>query len=163
MSSDLITSTMKSEPGRCPSGFTSTSTFASSAIWCAVGRVNAGTLAAPVGGVAALAASCASGTVAAVPATPARNFRRFTLERESFLAIVEPPLRAMPTGESARLTIVEVPQYLPLGADWKAIVWASGPCAAVPPSLFRWPQNAILAWRQGMVSSVAHYCRLFEI
>src|SRR5262245_58630192 len=124
---------MKSEPGRWPSAFTSTSTLASSAICCAVGRVNGGSLAAAVGGVAALAASCARGTAGEAQATPVRKFRRFTLGRESFLAIAETSLeKAMPTGESDRLTIVNLRQYGPLGADWKGNVWASSHARAVP-------------------------------
>src|SRR5260221_9446296 len=90
MSSDLITSTMKSDPGRPCSGLTSTSTLASSAICCAVGRSTVGIFAAPIGGVPALA------TVAdvAAPATaaPARNFRRLTSDCGRLRDIVLPPV-----------------------------------------------------------------------
>src|SRR5215510_2576300 len=84
-----MTSTMKSEPARPTIGFTSVTTLASSAIWCAVGRTAEGILAAAVGGVAAFATLAD----AAAPATaaPARNLRRLTSGRESLRAILVPP------------------------------------------------------------------------
>ena len=60
MLSDLITSTMKSEPARPAIGFTSVETLASAAICCAVGRNTEGIFAAPAGGVAAFVAVAAA-------------------------------------------------------------------------------------------------------
>src|SRR5712671_472246 len=90
MSSDLITSTMKSDPGRPCSGLTSTSTLASSAICCAVGRNTVGIFAAPIGGVPALATL--ADVAAPVTAAPARNFRRLTSDCGRFFDIVLPPV-----------------------------------------------------------------------
>src|SRR5262249_23319370 len=80
---------MKSEPGfpaRCGISF---GTAVSAAIWCAVGMIAEGsrlTSAAVVPGVAALAA--VADAAAPATATLARNLRRLTLGRDSFLAIV---------------------------------------------------------------------------
>src|ERR1700680_720667 len=94
MPSDLMTSTMKSEPARPPSGESTFGSSVSAAICCAVGRSTDGILAAATGGGAALAASGVDATVVAAPApaTPARNFRRLTSGREFFRAILSLPL-----------------------------------------------------------------------
>src|ERR1019366_2588967 len=91
---ERITSTMKSEPARPPSGDASFGTSVSIAICCAVGRSTEGILAAATGGVAALATSGGEATVVAAPATatPARNFRRLTSGRGLFRAISFLPL-----------------------------------------------------------------------
>src|SRR4030081_2070534 len=104
---ERITSTMKSEPARPPSGEASLGTSVSMAICCAVGRSADGTLAAPMGGAAAWA-SGGETTVVAAPATatPARNFRRLTSGRVSFRAIWFLPLHghAGGLGPRGRLT-----------------------------------------------------------
>src|SRR5712691_13024815 len=87
MSSDLITSTMKSELARPATGFISFTTPASAAIWRAVGRAADGMRPAPTGGVAALAPLFDAVTAAPATATPAKNFRRLTSGRKSFRAI----------------------------------------------------------------------------
>src|ERR1700726_3891242 len=95
---ERITSTMKSEPARPPNGEASFGISVSTAICCAVGRNAEGILAAPMGGVAALATSGGEATVVAAPATatPARNFRRLTSGRGFFRAILFLPLQVTP-------------------------------------------------------------------
>src|SRR3954463_15584889 len=89
---DLITSTMKSEPGRPARCGISFGTPVSVAIWCAVGGSAAGIFAAPAGGVAAFVTVAAVVAEAPATATPARNFRRLTSGRGSFRAIKNLPL-----------------------------------------------------------------------
>src|SRR3954470_22671275 len=91
MSSDLITSTMKSEPARPAIGFTSLVTLASSAIWCAVGRNARGVFAGLAGGDAASATLVAVVGRAPAPATPFKNLRRLTSGRRFFRAIINLP------------------------------------------------------------------------
>src|SRR5262245_40540459 len=102
-----MTSTMKSElglPTRCGISF---GTLVSAAICCTEGCTAEGsrlTSAAVVPGVAALAA--VADAVAPATATPARNFRRLTSGRGSFLAIrflllIAAPQRGVLDGLSA--------------------------------------------------------------
>src|SRR3954465_7088823 len=81
-----MTSTMKSEPARPPSGDISFGTSVSAAICCADGGITVGSLADAIGGVTA-PALLVEVTAAPVTATPARNLRRLTSERGSFRAI----------------------------------------------------------------------------
>src|SRR5262245_53728857 len=87
MSSVLITSTMKSEPGTPPIRGSSFGVPVSAAATCMLGGSaegrRAGSASAEVAGVAPFATGA---TVVAAPATatPARNLRRFTSGRESF-------------------------------------------------------------------------------
>src|SRR5262245_23933007 len=89
MSSVLMTSTMKSEPGTPPIRFCgSCGVPVSAAIWRAVGGRADGARAdaAPAAGIA-LAAGGATVVAAPVTATPARNLRRSTFKPESLRAI----------------------------------------------------------------------------
>src|SRR4051794_18865119 len=88
----LMTSTMKSEPARPPSGDISLGTSVSAAICCADGGRTVGNFALAVGGVAALPLVLEAVTAAPVTATPARNFRRLTSEGGSFRAISSLPI-----------------------------------------------------------------------
>src|SRR5947209_20056247 len=88
----LITSTMKSEPARPPSGDASFGASVSAAICCAVGGRTVGNLAVAVGGVAAPAWPLVAVTAAPVTATPARNLRRLTSVRGSFRAMDHLPI-----------------------------------------------------------------------
>src|SRR5262245_7065374 len=88
-----MTSTMKSEPGLPARCGMSLGTLVSAAICWAVGGSAEGsrfTSAAVVPGVAALAV--VADAAAPATATPARNLRRLTSGRESFLAICETSL-----------------------------------------------------------------------
>src|SRR5437764_14415658 len=91
----LITSTMKSDPARPPSGDITFGISVSAAICRAVGGMTAGNLAVAVGGVAALAL-LEEVTAAPVTATPARNLRRLTSECGSFRAISISLIRITP-------------------------------------------------------------------
>src|SRR5436305_9340006 len=104
MSSDLSTSTMKSELARPATGFISFTTPASAATCCAVGRTAEGSRPAATGGVAALLVAAVA--AAPVTATPARNLRRLTSGRGVFRAISQSPLNRShrPLGVHGRLT-----------------------------------------------------------
>ena len=73
-----ITSTMKSEPARPPSGDASFGASVSTAIWCAVGGSTVGSFSTAVGTVAALPVVAAADAAAPVTATPVKNLRRLT-------------------------------------------------------------------------------------
>src|SRR5215469_14838602 len=87
MPSDLMTSTMKSEPARPPSGESTLGSSVSAAICCAVGRCTVGIFSAATGGAAA---SATGGVAIVAPATaaPARNLRRLTSGLLEFLRAI---------------------------------------------------------------------------
>src|ERR1700690_738975 len=99
---DLMTSTMKSEPARPPSGESTFGSSVSAAICCAVGRRADGILAAAPGGVAASADGAATVLAAPATATPARNFRRLTSGCGLFRAISFLPLHGHAGGLKPR-------------------------------------------------------------
>src|SRR6266851_9555114 len=90
ISSFLMTSTMKSDPGTPPTRGNSFGVAVSAAATCMVGGSADGRRATAASGVEAAVAALAAGdaAVAAAPATatPARNLRRLTSGRASFRA-----------------------------------------------------------------------------
>src|ERR1700722_5451760 len=98
---DLMTSTMKSEPARPPSGESTFGSSVSAAICWGGGRSAEGSLAAGTGGVAASADGAATVLAAPATATPARKFRRLTSGRGLFRAISFLPLHGHAGGLKA--------------------------------------------------------------
>src|SRR6516162_1096773 len=101
-----MTSTMKSEPARPPSGESTFGSSVSAAICLAVGGSTEGAFAAATGGIAASAVDEA--IVAPATAAPAKNFRRLTFGLASrlgfFRAIWVLPLRGHAGGRKPPLS-----------------------------------------------------------